>query len=105
MRAGRMRELITFQARIDSTANTFGEPSGSWRDAVTVHAFVDTHSAVETSGDQRVISSIYYRIRCRHTADIDAKMRISWRGKILNITGVANVKSRNAEYLIDAYEA
>lgn len=99
MRIGKLRHRVTLQkvARVRDMA------TGGWRDAWVDHdkvwAGVEPLSAREFIAAQASQSEVTARIQIRYRSDVDATMRILYRGKVYNIHGVLADPTSGLEYL------
>lgn len=89
MLAGKLRHRITIQERQNVQDPVSGEMLPSW--AVlhsNIACSVNPLSAKELIAAAAVQSKVTARIMIRHLDNIDATMRILWRGKVYDIYGV-----------------
>ena len=104
MRAGTMRDKITFE-RWDSTPDPrWGASAGGWSAFVTIWASVDPVAGMEKFQGQAVQGETTHVIRSRFHPDVNAQSRIRYRSAILDIISVIDVEGLNAELLIQAKE-
>ena len=92
--AGRMDERITIEqaALVQDSA---GQPVESWTILRSVWAQVvaqTAHEVVISAQDTALRDLVFVT---RYQADVTALMRISWRGLIYKITGVASLRREN----------
>ena len=87
MDAGKLRERITVQIASGAT-NTLGETVLTWSDSSAVWASVEGVSAREalTAGQNQV--SMSHRVRMRYLPGLTQNMRLSWRGRTLEIVSL-----------------
>ncbi len=99
MRAGRLREIVTFQRR--STAQDgFGEQSKDYTDLATVWGAVEPLSGREFFAAQQVQSDVSVRVTCRYSsaiAGVTEKDRIQHGAVFYDIRSVIDVDSRHRE--------
>ena len=89
MLAGKLRHRITIQERLDVQNPETGEILPTWTDLHTAIACsVYPLSAKEMIAAAAVQSRITANIKLRHLTNLDAHMRILWRGKVYDIHGV-----------------
>lgn len=87
MEAGRMNERITLLKFVPERSETNQKKKGSFVPAFKVWAEVKcTNSTVATDSGAIYYETIY-RFNVRKRGDIDATMRISWKGKEFFLTG------------------
>lgn len=102
MRAGTMRDRITFE-RWDSTPDPrWGASAGGWAAYDTFWASVTPVAGLETFQGQAVQAETSHMIRMRYHPDINSKDRIVYRGAKLDIISVIDVEGLNAELIIQA---
>ena len=89
MLAGKLRHRITIQERLNVQDPESGEMLPSWVDLHTsIACSVNPLSAREMIAAAAVQSKVIANIKIRHLDNLDAAMRILWRGKIYDIHGV-----------------
>jgi SPP1 family predicted phage head-tail adaptor len=96
---GRLRERVTIQ-RATETRNAIGETTQAWATYAERWASVDGISAREflTSGQQQ--TEITHRVRMRYLDGLTSIMRISWRGRILEIASCLEHANRSEHELL-----
>ena len=96
--AGDLDRRITIQ-RATTTLNEFNEPIETWTDHATVWAKRSDASAVESYRTQEVGAEITARFIIRRSTqvhDVNPRDRVSFNGKVYNITRVSEpVGTRN----------
>lgn len=100
LKAGQLRHRIKIE-KISRTqdANTL-ELKDSWiTHADNVPAHVSDLSTRELLAAQAIQSQVSARITIRHRTDIDASMRIVFRGKVYDIAGLISDNVSGLEYL------
>ena len=96
IRAGRMRERVTFQnpAQVRS-------PSGGtrleWTTVATVWASVDGLRTRDLMQAQQANVMATHKVICRYRADVDHKSRMIYRGRTMELSSVIDRNDR--EYL------
>jgi SPP1 family predicted phage head-tail adaptor len=87
MEAGKLRERVTIQIASGAT-NTLGETVLTWSNWSAVWAMVEGVSSREalTAGQNQV--SMSHRVRMRHLPGLTQNMRLSWRGRTLEIVSL-----------------
>lgn len=96
---GKLRHRITIQQPGTTQDPATGETLTTWGDVATVWADFAPASAREFIQSQAVQSEITARFTIRHRDDVDATMRISYRGKLYNIEGVLPDNESGLEWL------
>lgn len=96
---GKLRERVTVQ-QATQTRNSLGEAVMSWADWQTVWASVEGVSAREAleAGQQEV--TITHRVRLRYLTGLTQNMRLSWRGRTLNIVNLLEYGNRSEHVAI-----
>lgn len=99
MRAGKLRHRVMLQ-KLGRTRNpvTGGWTEG-WVDVASAWASIEPLSAREFIAAQASQSEITARVVIRYRPDVDATMRILYRGKIYNIHGALPDVKSGLEYL------
>lgn len=85
--AGQLRHRVTLQEKQDSRGD-YGEVITDWADVADVWAQVAPQSGKEYIASQAVQSEVTTRITIRYRDDVDASMRVAYRGKLYNIHAV-----------------
>lgn len=104
MRAGQMRERITFQKKIE-TRNSFNEVEISYSDHVTVWAQVLPNAGTKFYQALQGTSQVSGEIHIRYRSDIEPTMRILYGNRYLEIISLVNPQERNKEQIIYYKEA
>lgn len=101
MRIGRLGERITVESYTVSQ-DDYGQEAKAWTTFATLWAEVRTPSATETfnSSADREVAKIDYRIKIRFRADISNRMRVNWRGKLLNIVAQTDPDGNRRELIL-----
>jgi len=96
---GRLRERVTIQSATEAR-NSIGEVVQTWSTFGEAWASVDGLSSREVlqSGQQR--TEITHRVRMRYYAGLTQFMRLSWRGRILQITSLLEHGNRTEHELL-----
>jgi SPP1 family predicted phage head-tail adaptor len=99
MDAGSLDERIIVQQPTE-TRNRLGESVFAWTTFATVWAKVDGVTAREAllAGQQQL--SITHRVRLRYLTGLTTKMRLSWRGRTLEIVSLLEQEGRTIHELI-----
>ena len=96
---GRLRERVTIQSATEAR-NSIGEVVQTWGTFVEVWASVDGLSGREVlqSGQQQ--TEVTHRVRMRYVTGLTQRMRLSWRGRILEITSLLEHNNRTEHELL-----
>ena len=96
---GRLRERVTIQ-QATATRNRIGETVQTWGAFAEVWASVDGLSGREVlqSGQQR--AEVTHRVGMRYVDGMTQQMRLSWRGRILEITSLLEHNNRTEHELL-----
>lgn len=97
--SAKLRERVTVQQAAESR-NSLGETVLSWGTFSTVWASVDGVSAREAlaAGQQDV--TITHRVRMRYVTGMTQNMRLSWRGRVLQIISLLEYGNRSEHVAI-----
>lgn len=98
IRAGQLRQRITLQ-KPETTVSGYGERSVTWTDVDTVWADFVPLSVREFIASSQTQSQLSARVVIRFRDDVDASMRLVFRGKVYNIAGVLPDPFSGREYL------
>ena len=99
MDAGTLRERVTVQQASESR-NRLGESVLEWATFAEVWANVQGVSAREflLAGQQQV--ELSHRVKMRYLTGLTSKMRLSWRGRTLEIISILEHENRSIHELI-----
>ena len=104
MRAGNLKNKITLQT-IGNSTNAFGEiEEGNFQDYKTVWASIIPVSGKESFLSNANFSTVSHKIKIRYIPNLNASMRIIWKGRIFNINYLRNISESNDEIEILATE-
>lgn len=95
----KLRHPVEIQKRTPVQDSSTGEITHAWTKLAATWASVEPLSAREFIAAQAGQSQITARIVIRYRDDVDATMRILFRGKIYNIHGVLPDADSGLEYL------
>jgi len=104
--SGTLRERVTFQDQA-STIDTDGSQLTVWEDLSTsseVWARVEPDTVVEGIVGGRSQARRKWVVTVRHRTDITTKMRLLWRGRVMNIIGVSNPGERRKYLVLEVVE-
>lgn len=93
IRPGDLRERITVQIASGST-NTLGETVLAWSDSTAVWASVQGVNAREALNYGRQETTVTHRVTMRHLPGLTQQMRLSWRGRTLDIISLLEHDNR-----------
>lgn len=99
IRPGELRERVTVQIATGST-NSMGETVLAWSDSTQVWASVQGVSAREALISGQQDTSISHKVRMRHLQGLTQQMRLSWRGRTLEIVSLLEHDNRSVHELI-----
>lgn len=99
MRAGSMRERLTFQKKVE-TRSSFNEGVVSYEDHCTVWGSITPNSGRKYYEALQSTSEVKGEIRIRPRSDIEPTMRIKYGNRYLEIVSIVNIQERNRELLI-----
>ncbi len=85
--AGKLRERITIEQPVEAR-DEYGSTVQTWETFVAVRAAVEPISGREYFSAQATQSEVTTKIRIRHLAGVTTKMRVSWRGTMLDIESI-----------------
>lgn len=99
MDAGTLRERVTVQQATE-TRNSIGESLLSYTTFEVVWASVQGVSAREflLAGQQQV--EVSHRVKMRYLTGLTPQMRLSWRGRTLEIISILEHENRSVHELI-----
>lgn len=98
-----LREQVTFEQPV-RTPDAMGGFSVNWTSIATVWAEVVQLSAGQSVERESIQHPVRYRVRIRYRSDITPVMRVSYRGRILRITGISDEYQRRQSLVIEAME-
>ena len=96
---GKLRERVTVQQATE-TRNSLGEVVQSWSTYATVWASVEGISSREALQQGQVQTDVSHRVQIRYLDGLKQTMRLSWRGRILEIVSVLEHGNRSEHELI-----
>lgn len=99
MKAGRLREWVLIQRRVNNL-NAFGEPTDLWTTIADTWAAVEPLAGREFFNAQQVQSDVTTRIVCRYSSALSSvtpKDRIKHGSAIYDIRSVIDPDSRHRE--------
>jgi len=96
---GRLRERVTIQSATEAR-NSIGEVVQTWSTFGEAWASVDGLSSREVlqSGQQQ--TEVTHRVRLRYVDGLTQQMRLSWRGRTLEITSLLEHANRTEHELL-----
>ncbi len=96
MLAQRLRHLITIESKATSI-NAYRENVGAWSTLRQVYAGVEPVSGREFMASSGSQAELQTRFICRHedVSDVTPQMRITFDGKVYDITEVINERTVN----------
>lgn len=103
IRPGELRERVTLERWAASTDARWGA-GGGWVAFGDVWAGIQPRAAAETTQAKGVQTEITHDVVLRYRPDVDAKTRIRWMNRVLEIVSVLDVEARKRELKIEAKE-
>jgi SPP1 family predicted phage head-tail adaptor len=105
MRAGQLRERVQLQA-FTAASDSYGQPIESWAELATVWGDVKPLASREgfTPGAGQVQATATHKVRIRYRADLDEKMRVIWRTRVLQVEAVQDPDQRTRETVLMCLE-
>lgn len=100
LRAGLLREIVTFQ-RAEITRDAFGEQSTTWHDVLTTNARVVYGGGSRTERNNEVYNTFTVSIIVRSYHNINEQMRILFDGRYYSILSI-NREQHNQQITIIA---
>lgn len=96
---GRLRERVTVQSATE-TRNNLGESVQTWSTFAERWASVEGLSGREVllSGQQQ--TEVTHRVRMRYVEGMTQRMRLFWRGRVLEITSLLEHNNRTEHELL-----
>jgi SPP1 family predicted phage head-tail adaptor len=97
--AGTLRERVTVQQATENR-NRLGEAISEWSTFAEVWASVNGVTAREylLAGQQQI--ELSHRVKMRYLSGLTSKMRLSWRGRTLEIISILEHENRSIHELI-----
>jgi SPP1 family predicted phage head-tail adaptor len=99
MRNGKLRHRVTVERKVRVRDPVTGGWSEAWVELARPMASIEPLSAREFIAAQAGQSEVTARIQIRYRSDVDATMRILYRGKVYNIHGPLPDAKSGLEYL------
>lgn len=100
MRAGRLKQRVTFRRRETVPLNQYGQQSGEYLTLAEVRASVEPLMGREFFAALQVQSDLSVRIRCRYQnslSDLNPKDQAVYCDRIFDIRSVIDVDERHIE--------
>jgi SPP1 family predicted phage head-tail adaptor len=104
MRAGELRCYVEVQRPVAVAGATGDAVALDWQHVTYAWAKFEQKSNLEIAQAEQMESRVWWQIRLRHRTDLDATMRLLYRGRILNITALYNRDERNREQVLTVWE-
>ena len=103
MHIGKLRHRLDIQNCATSsgeTQDTFGEPIRTWTTSETVWASVEPLTGRERFQAQQVQPEVTHKVKMRYNTSVNAKSRLLYGSRVLQVEAVMNPEERNAEFEI-----
>ena len=85
-RIGPMRESLTLQSNAEQTSTGTGRRTANWTTYATVPGeYLQPPGGTEQFQQAAVVAELGPRFRIRYRTDVQAKHRVLWRGRTLQI--------------------
>jgi SPP1 family predicted phage head-tail adaptor len=105
MRAGNLRERVTFQTKTEVSDGISAGGTETWTDTLTgVPAAIWPLKGDQAIDAMKLEHTVTHRVRVRYQSAITADMRIEWGSRYLDIIAMINLNERNRELEIIAEE-
>jgi SPP1 family predicted phage head-tail adaptor len=104
MRAGDLRSFVEIQRPLPIAGATGDAVALDWEHVTWAWAKFEQKSGLEIAQAEQMESRVWWQVTLRHRLDVDATMRLLYRGRILNITAIYNRDERNREQVLTAWE-
>lgn len=98
MKAGKLTELVTIQARTAGT-DALGQPNTTWTTFASVWAQLKAAKGIEVIKGSGEVSSYQVSVRIRWRTDILPTMRVVHDGAVYNINAVLPDVSGGRDYV------
>lgn len=98
--AGKLRHRVELQAQVKTQDETTGEVLVQWQTIANLWAAVESLSMREFLAAQAEQSEVRGKITIRHRDDIDATMRVYYKGRLYNIMGVMPDSDSMIEHMV-----
>jgi SPP1 family predicted phage head-tail adaptor len=92
--AQRLDQRITFQRKVETFDSATGSVAISWALVGSCWAALDAQKASEIYRAEQIEAENLYTVVIRYRDDIDANMRIVWRGQNLDIKSIPDQQRR-----------
>jgi SPP1 family predicted phage head-tail adaptor len=99
IRSGELRERVQIQVSAESR-NNLGETTLTWAEYTTRWASVEGVSAREALLNGQQDTNVTHKVRMRYVDGLSQKMRLLWRGRILDIVSLLEHNNRSEHELI-----
>ncbi len=96
--AGDLRERVTIESRSGQDAD--GQPLDAWTTVDTVWAAVTAANARESQAGGREQAVRTWTVLLRYRSDVTPDMRLTWRGRNLNIVQVLPDRPNGVLHLV-----
>ena len=103
MPAGKLRHYIAIEQPVE-VQDEQGGISRTWAEMVHAWAEITALNASENTGQPQVRGMATHAIRTRYVASVSPEMRVVFRGRVFNITGVQDIDERGKVMVLSVTE-
>jgi SPP1 family predicted phage head-tail adaptor len=97
MKSGRIRHRVTIQRFVQSEDDGIGGTVGNWKDIATIWAKVTPLSSKDVLISQQLKNNATHEVEIRYRIDINAKMRLLYRGRVLDNISIRDIDELRKE--------
>lgn len=103
MRAGKLRHRVEVQAATQTQAAD-GDTLSVWSTLAFRWASVEAAGGGETTKGGAVVADVTHKVTMRGYPGLTGKQRLLWKGRVLNVEGVADAEGRGRETVLQCRE-
>lgn len=100
---GQMRSQMAIEKATETTDAT-GAVVQTWSEIGLVWAYIRPLSGRELSDARQVEADVTHEVRMRYRSDLTARMRLTFRGRTLEILGLVNIDELDRELILTCVE-
>jgi SPP1 family predicted phage head-tail adaptor len=97
MKSGRLRHRVTIQQFVQGSDDIIGGTIDTWEDITTIWAKVTPLSSKDVLISQQLKNDATHQVEIRYRSDINAKMRLIYRGRILDNISIRDIDELRKE--------